>query len=136
MTKTILAIDPGTSKCGFALVRRELDGSLTLVEHEVAPLDDLVARVQQFQANHPFAMVIVGSSTNSKEVVGRLREHLPAIGVMVVDERNTSEEARARYWEHNPRRGWRRLLPSTLQLPPVPIDDFAALVLAERVLLE
>lgn len=136
MTKTVLAIDPGTSKCGFALVRREVDGKLTLLEHCVTPLDDLEEQIHRLQAAHPFALIIVGSATHSKEVVARLREAIPAIGVMVVDERNTSQEARARYWEHNPRRGWRRLLPSTLQLPPVPIDDFAALVLAERVLLE
>ena len=57
------------------------------------------------------------------------------IRVVVGDEvLDTSVKARERYWEHNPRRGWRRLLPATLQTPPEPVDDFVALILAERVL--
>lgn len=136
MTKTVLAIDPGSAKCGFALVQREASGALALLGHRVVPLEELESQVQEYHQAHPFALIIVGSATNSKAVVARLRELLPAIGVMVVDETNTSNEARARYWEHNPRRGWRRFLPATMQVPPEAIDDFAALILAERVLLE
>jgi hypothetical protein len=78
--------------------------------------------------------VIVGSGTTSKQVVHELREFLPSLGILVVDEKNTSLQARERYWEHNPRRGLRRLIPSTMQVPPEPVDDFVALILAERVL--
>jgi hypothetical protein len=59
---------------------------------------------------------------------------MPSMGILVVDEKNTTLQARERYWEHNPRRGWRRFLPSTLQVPPADVDDFVALILAERVL--
>jgi hypothetical protein len=67
--------------------------------------------------------------------VSRIREYLPSMGILVVDEKDTTFQARERYWEYHPRRGWRRLLPSTLQVPPDPVDDYVALILAERVLL-
>ena len=84
----------------------------------------------------PASLVIVGSGTGSKPVIHMLREKFPGIGLLAVDEKDTTLQARERYWEHNPRPWWRRLVPSSLQLPPVPIDDFAALILAERVLID
>lgn len=134
MTKTVLAIDPGSSKCGMALVQRGEDGKLKLLWKAVAPREQLTAQVKEAVAVEPISMVIVGSGTTSKHVVHELREQFPSIGILVVDEKNTSLQARERYWEHNPRRGFRRLVPATMQVPPVPVDDFVAFILAERVL--
>lgn len=132
--RTVLAIDPGSSKCGLAIVRRSPSGRLTLEWRAVVPAEDLASRVKQVAAEYPFSMVIVGNGTRSKDIVSRIRDEMPSTGILVVDERDTSLKARERYWEHNPRRGWRRILPATLQTPPEPIDDFVALILAERVL--
>jgi len=132
--KTVLAIDPGSSKCGMALVHRDPVKGLELVWRKIAPTPDIILALEEASAIRPFSMIIVGAGTRSKEIVDRLREHLPSIGILVVDERDTSMMARERYWIHNPRRGWRKLLPSTLQMPPEPVDDFVALILAERVL--
>jgi hypothetical protein len=52
----------------------------------------------------------------------------------VVDERETTLRARARYFQAHPPRGWKRLVPRGMLLPPCPIDDFAALLIAERFL--
>jgi hypothetical protein len=49
-----------------------------------------------------------------------------------VNERDSTLEARDLYWKEVPPRGWRRLVPLSLQVPPEPIDDFAAVVLARR----
>lgn len=132
--KTVLAIDPGSSKCGLAVVHRSAAGRLDLLWRTVAPTESLESNITEAQSNHNFSLVIVGSGTRSKDIVGRIRELLPSIGLLVVDEKDTTLKARERYWEHNPRRGWRRLLPATLQTPPGPVDDFVALILAERVL--
>ncbi|MFI5385599.1 MAG: hypothetical protein ACHQ50_05695 [Fimbriimonadales bacterium] len=134
MPKTVLAIDPGSSKCGMALTQRDDEGKLKLLWRAISPRADLIDNVKAASAVEPFTLVIVGSGTTSKQVVHELREHLPSIGILVVDEKNTSLQARERYWEHNPRRGLRRLGPSTLWMPPDPVDDFVALILAERVL--
>jgi len=132
--KTVIAIDPGSSKCGLALVHRNHEGELELLWRKIVPTGDLGPALEEAKAVREFGMVIIGSGTKSKDVIETLREKLPSIGILVVDERDTSMMARERYWIHNPRRGWRRLLPSTLQLPPEPVDDFVALILAEKVL--
>jgi hypothetical protein len=104
--------------------------------HEVVPTEAVPDKLLEAADTSPYQIVIVGAGTTSKELMKSIREKLPGAGMLQVDETNTTLQARERYWEYNPRRGWRRLLPATLQIPPVPIDDFAALILAERVLVE
>lgn len=132
--RTVLAIDPGSSKCGLAVVKRSSGGRLDVLWREVSPVENVSERVERARSEYALSMVIIGNGTRSKEVVGRIREEFPTLGILVVDERDTSLKARERYWEHNPRRGWRRLVPATLQTPPDPVDDFVAVILAERVL--
>lgn len=132
--KTVLAIDPGHAKCGMAVARREEDGTVTLLWRGIAPTERLEEAVREVEQANPYSMVIVGSGTRSKEIVERLRAIHPSVGILVVDEKDTTIQARERYWQHHPRRGWRRLLPATLQVPPEPVDDFVALILSERVL--
>lgn len=134
--KTVLAVDPGSSKCGIALVHRNNERQLKLVWRCVVPTPEVAEMAVKANGIQPFSLVIVGSGTRSRDIVHRLRDAMPSVGILVVDEKDTSLQARERYWEHNPRRGWRKLLPATLQTPPDPIDDFAAMILAERVLLD
>lgn len=130
----MLAIDPGSSKCGMALVRREANGELTLLWRAISPTADLVQALGVARDAEQYSMVIVGSGTRSRSIVESIREAMPSMGILVVDEKDTTMQARERYWEHNKRRGIRRFLPSTMQVPPEPVDDFVALILAERVL--
>ncbi len=132
--RVVLGIDPGSSKCGLALVERDEIGGLKLIWHEVVPVDDLLEAVDRaFEKAKPTLMV-VGSGTKSREAVRVISERHPSLGILVVNEMNTSAEARARYWEYHKRCGWRKFLPATMQQPPEPYDDFAALVLVERVI--
>lgn len=130
-----MAIDPGTDKCGMALVRRDGGGSLQLLWREVVPRGEVVAKVGESTATSPHSLLIVGRGTGSKDLVREISDALPAEALLLVDEQDTTWQARERYWEYNPRKGWRRLLPASLQTPPEPVDDFVALILAERVLL-
>ena len=133
--KVVLAVDPGTGKCGLALVKRVTDAKLELLWRKVMPASELDAGLREAFEVQPADMIVVGSGTGSRNAVHQIRECFPSMGILVVDEQDTSLQARERYWEHHKRRGWRRFVPATLQLPPEPIDDFAALILAERVLL-
>lgn len=135
MERTVLAIDPGTDKCGMALVRRQASGELEMLWRTIAARTEVVNVMRELETTMEFSMLIVGSGTGSKVLCTEIREAFPALGVLLVDERDTTLQARERYWEFNPRRGWRRLLPASLQVPPVPVDDFVAYILAERVLL-
>ena len=119
----------------MALARREADGKIHLLWHCIVPREQVMAKLHEAQEQASYSMIIVGSGTTSKTLVSEIRSELPSTAILVVDEKDTSFQARERYWEHNPRRGWRRFVPSTLQTPPGPIDDYAALIIAERVLI-
>ena len=129
MGRVVVAVDPGREKCGVAVV--SLDGAV-LERAVLAPADlqTWLARVQQ-----PVEAYVVGHRTARREVTAILAAMgVPEERVWVVDEDRSSEEGRRRYWQANPPRGWRRLVPTGLQVPPEPYDDFVAVVLAERYL--
>jgi RNase H-fold protein (predicted Holliday junction resolvase) len=132
--KTVVAIDPGTTKCGLAVVRRNSGGKLEIVSRAILAPDELVETISSVKDKERISLLIVGGGTQSQRVVSLMREAMPSMGILVVDEKDTTLQARERYWEHHKRRGWRRLLPATLQVPPEPVDDFVAFILAERVL--
>jgi RNase H-fold protein (predicted Holliday junction resolvase) len=135
MIQTVLAIDPGSSKCGMALVRSEDDNSLTTLWRKISPREAILKNIDEALAIEAFETLVIGSGTTSRDLVVLLRDERPQLSIMVIDERDTTLQARERYWEHTPRSGWRRLIPASLQVPPEPVDDFVALILAERVLL-
>ncbi|MFM9872043.1 MAG: pre-16S rRNA-processing nuclease YqgF [Fimbriimonadaceae bacterium] len=132
--KTILAIDPGRTKCGLALVHRDDHDQIHLQHRAIVPPEQIPTIVEELLTEHKFSLIVVGNGTRSRAIVESLREAMPSIGILVIDEHETTIQARERYWEHNPRRGIRKFIPATLQVPKDPIDDYAALVLAERVL--
>jgi len=133
--QTVLAIDPGSSKCGMALAKRDEQGELEILWRKISPRPEVLSNIEEALEVEAFNLVVVGSGTSSKDLIRQIREFMPGLGLLVVDEKDTTLQARERYWEHTPRSGWRRLLPASLQVPPEPVDDFVALILAERVLL-
>jgi RNase H-fold protein (predicted Holliday junction resolvase) len=134
MHRVVLAIDPGSSKCGMALVERDDNLKIKLLWRAVSPRDEVLEHIEEAAKISPYRFIVVGQGTSSRKLVEEVREMYPSAGILLIDESNTSVAARERYWEHHPRRGWRKLLPASMQVPPEPVDDFAALIMAERVL--
>ena len=127
----VLGIDTGTHKAGFAVVKGGAAAPPLLLGIE--PLDSLVDRVAQLLSEYDIAAVALGHGTHAGTVAQMLeRLKLP---VHLVDEHETTLRARALYFADNPPRGWRRLIPLGMQLPPRPIDDYAAVLIARRYLL-
>ncbi len=126
---TVLGLDPGTRKCGYAVVTAVDAPPLTL---GIAPIESLAERLRDVVAATPVALAAIGRGTNVAAVTAVVR----ALGIPVelVDERETSLLARARYFRDHPPRGWRRFVPRGMLLPDRPIDDYAALLIAERFL--
>ncbi|MEN6521318.1 MAG: hypothetical protein ABFD46_09240 [Armatimonadota bacterium] len=122
---TVLAIDPGRSKCGIAVVSRA-DG---ILHRAVVAPDDLPGTVTSLVIRFSPEVIVIGSGTGSQAAISSLGD-LEA-PVRVVDETHSTEEARKRYFKDNPLRGWRKYVPIGLQTPPQPYDDYAAVVLAE-----
>lgn len=124
----VMAVDPGRRKCGVAVV-----SPLGVMERSIVPTEDLEGAVEKMFGRHSPGALVVGGSTGSKEVIKRLKRIL-ALSPRVVDERYTTERARKRYFIDNPPRGFWKLVPLGLQVPPVPYDDYAAVVMAEEFL--
>jgi RNase H-fold protein (predicted Holliday junction resolvase) len=125
---SILAIDPGRDKAGFAL----FDEQGSLVESGIAAVGELRDRVGALVAGRAVKALALGRGTNSAALAAQLLDL--DIPVHLVDEYETSREARELYFEDHPPRGWRRLIPLGLQLPPRPIDDYAAILIGRRFL--
>jgi RNase H-fold protein (predicted Holliday junction resolvase) len=80
-------------------------------------------------------LLVMGDQTTSKQWKKQLQEELPEqINIVLVDERNSTLEARDRYWEMYPPKGLTKLLPPGMRQPPRPIDDIVAILLIERYL--
>lgn len=135
MIQTVLAIDPGSSKCGMALVRQNEEHSLDILWRKISPRAQVLENISEASSQGSFQTVVIGSGTTSRDLIEEIRDARPDLGLLIVDEKDTTLQARERYWENTPRSGWRRLVPASLQVPPEPVDDFVALILAERVLM-
>ncbi|MFA6850454.1 MAG: pre-16S rRNA-processing nuclease YqgF [Selenomonadaceae bacterium] len=124
----ILAIDPGRDKCGFAALQD--DGGV--LKQKVICTAELAAVVQAAVCKYHPTALIIGNGTTSKAAQKIIKQTVPDLRLIVVDEYRTTDDAKKRYWLVHPPKGWRRLLPVTMQVPPVPVDDFVAVMLAER----
>lgn len=98
----------------------------------IVPLGDLPGALREILIATPADVAAVGRGTNADEVSRIVRA--AGLRVELVDEYETTLRARARYFEDHPPRGLRRLIPRGMLLPDRPIDDYAALLIAERFL--
>jgi RNase H-fold protein (predicted Holliday junction resolvase) len=124
---TVLAIDPGRDKCGLAVCAPG-----RVLHREIAPVDRLIDRVRALVAHHAVEAIIVGDQTGSEDILARLSG--VRVPVRLVAERDSTLAARQRYFNDHPPRGFARFLPPGMRVPPVPYDDYAAVLLAERYL--
>lgn len=122
----LLGFDPGRSKCGLALTDSQRQ---RVVESVVVSAALALNQVEVWQRRQGLAAILLGDGTGSKQ----WRQALALVApVQIVPEAGTTLAARQRYWQLEPPRGWRRLLPRGLRLPPRDIDDVVARLLLER----
>lgn len=128
----VLGIDPGRAKTGLAVV----DASGAILSRAIIETAQLEAQVRSLLLAWPIERVALGDSTSSKSARAHLEAVLQGTALIVemVDEKNSTLEARGLYFEAYPPHGWKRFVPLSLQVPPVPVDDFAAVVVARRLL--
>lgn len=126
----ILGFDPGKDKCGIAVMKET--GSLLL--HKVVNSDEAIATVQTLVSQYQVNLLVLGNQTTAKIWQAKIKAALGELPVVLVDERYSSLEARDRYWQMYPPRGFQKLIPEGMRLPPRPIDDLVAILLIERYL--
>lgn len=124
----LLAIDPGRAKCGVAVVAQDH----TVLYRDILTPDALRTHLPELLARFSPERVLVGDGTGGKSLDNLFASLVTTCPLTRIDERHTSEEARKRYLQAHPARGWRRLLPAGLRVPETPYDDFVAILLAER----
>jgi RNase H-fold protein (predicted Holliday junction resolvase) len=128
-----MGVDPGSSKCGIAVVEQQRNGHPRILFRTVVSTESVAQESQSISEEFGPDVIVVGDGTRSKPIQSAIREALPGKSMLIVDERDTSIRARERYWEEN-KRPWWKIGPSTLYVPPDPVDDYVAVILAERVL--
>ena len=127
----ILAVDPGNEKTGVAILSpfgemicRKIISSKTF--------NDDIGRV--LTEYYGIVHIVCGNGTNHKHLYPSLqqigRNH--KITTSLIDESHSTEEARKLYWQYNPPTGWRKIIPTSMQFPPEPVDDLTALVIGLR----
>lgn len=128
--ETVLAIDPGSVKCGLAIV-----GAPPLTRLKLAVVDRARLTVEVGDALRTFPQIsrlLLGNGTGSGELRRAVQQTFPHVPLETVDEHGSSERARRRFVREIPPLGLRRLLPSGLRTPERPYDDYVALLLAEE----
>lgn len=133
MSKYYLGVDPGRSKTGLALTSEDgkiLKLRIALTENILQELRDFVTDEVELET------IIMGNGTNSKNIRRAIEEVFPNQKLKLVGEAFSTEEARGLYWVENPPTGWRKLLPLSMQVPPEPLDAYAAVVQVRRWLKE
>lgn len=125
----ILGFDPGRDKCGIAIT----DKQGRVKYHQVIESEAVISAIQALSGQFQLELIVMGNQTTAKDWRKRLENNL-SLPIIMVDERNSSLEARDRYWQMYPAQGLRRLIPLGMRLPPRPIDDIVAILLIERYL--
>ncbi|MBF0543887.1 MAG: hypothetical protein HQM08_05625 [Candidatus Riflebacteria bacterium] len=130
-TFSILVIDPGRAKCGFAV----LGNDTSVLEKGIVETNQVGVLIERISKNYPtLGSIILGEGTNSKMIEKEIKKQIKEAKIRYEEEKNSTLEARKLYFIDNPPSGIWKYIPLGLQHPPVPIDDYAAIVIGMRYL--
>ena len=142
----ILALDPGRDKTGFAFV--DTDGKLLASGIFVSSERDNFFRTLDSDKNFSawtlegsskniahsrVKFIALGNGTGSKEFHDYVKS-IACCDIMIVNERNTTLEARSLYWKIHKPGLLMKLIPEGLRVPARILDDLAAWAIALRAL--
>jgi RNase H-fold protein (predicted Holliday junction resolvase) len=123
----ILVIDPGKEKCGLALFNKE--GKV--LEQKIVKRKDIFRLIPHY---HDAATIVIGDTANGQEIAAELRQHHLKQNIVLFPEKDTTWQARRHYWQAYPPKGWRRFVPTSFLTLPVPVDDYAAVIIGRNYL--
>ena len=124
----IIAIDPGTKKCGYAVV----DSNLSVLQKEVISPEKIAKTIEDSLNICQINKIILGNGTNYKGIEESLKNQFPQLKIILIEEEFSTLEARGKYFKAHPPRGIFKFIPLSLRVPPGHYDDFAAVLLAEK----
>lgn len=146
----ILAFDPGRDKTGFAFVNFNGDLICSGIFFEEArekffealiSSSDLSSLMTEKISSLPekffelIKFVAIGNGTSSKNFSSCIKNFLPhELEIKLIDERNTTLEARRLYWKIHKPKFFALLIPEGLRVPKRILDDLAAWAIALKAL--
>ena len=122
MNDEILAIDPGREKTGIAILKNS-----DVLEHKIINSEELVQIIKSLLEKYIIKTIVMGNGTSSKKKYDLLKQEFIDRDIVLINEYRTTDEARKLYFQENPPKGWKKLIPLGMQVPPVPVDDYAAI---------
>lgn len=125
----ILGFDPGRDKCGIAVVTADNN----ILYHQVVNSESAIALLDKLIGEYHPEILVMGNQTTSSYWGKRLEKELTqVIKIELVNEKNSTQEAKQKYWQIYPPQGLTKLIPLSLRIPPQPVDDIVAIILVER----
>ena len=129
MNDEILAIDPGREKTGIAILKNS-----DVLEHKIINSEELVQIIKSLLEKYIIKTIVMGNGTSSKKKYDLLKREFMDRDIVLINEYRTTDEARKLYFQENPPKGWKKLIPLGMQVPPVPVDDYVAIVIGRKYL--
>ena len=129
MNDEILAIDPGREKTGIAILKNS-----DVLEHKIINSEELVQIIKSLLEKYIIKTIVMGNGTSSKKKYDLLKQEFIDRDIVLINEYRTTDEARKLDFQENPPKGWKKLIPLGMQVPPVPVDDYAAIVIGRKYL--
>jgi len=134
----ILAIDPGSNKCGISII--SVPDKVPLIR-KIIKVEKLKDAFTVFFTKFSIDSIVIGNGTYSATIKKLIIETMNDISeikikpeIHLVDEKNTTLEANALYKKENPLPFPLCLIPDTLIPVNVPVDHYAAFVIGLRFL--
>lgn len=129
--KKVLAIDPGRDKCGIAI----LNSNCEVVYNNIVSTVEFELYLAELLNKNKIQNIILGNGTYSDEIKEKISADFK-IPVILIDESYSTEKAEERYYQEHYNKGWRKLLSFIKWKPAQPLDDYVAIILAEKYIKE
>jgi len=126
----IISIDPGSEKCGIAV----LNTGGEILEKNILPRELFSTLLPFYLSKYGISTVVIGQGSFGRKLEKELLKLKLRANFVFISEKFSTLEARRRYWKENKPKGLLRFIPTSLLFPPAPIDDYAAVILGERYL--
>ena len=131
MNKQIIAVDPGKDKVGVAVVH----STTGVKEQSIVPADRLSQHLKTIFEHYRIDEIVLGDGTEVDKIEKKIKSLKKDIEIHIIDERSTTEEAEARYIKEKPKSRLEKLLRKFVSWrPKTPVDDYAAVIIAEKYL--
>ena len=128
----VMGIDPGTAKCGIAVVST-IKGTIL---RKVVPTSEIGPTVLDLFGQFAPDVTAIGNGTHSAAIINTVEISLSSLNadatLVIVEESHTSEAARKQAIIEEKPVGLRKFLPRALRSPIAAYDDIVAEILACR----